>query len=225
MLKKIGIMLCCLLFTIPVCTQASYMNDPSFQMGMQIGQALGDSLGSTTSNRLSRGKIKRNHYAVKDYLFDKSKRFVVATIAPQGASIEDSSVLTQASYILYDLLKDKYVIFPQPFVIDHYMQTHPETMNMPPQQVSNEVFKYVQTISDSIIFIKVKEFNEVRGVADVNMEIVVYPHHQPRAVFTYTESRYGVENATKEEVIVKILKKYADKFEDVFKDSKLPQSK
>ena len=158
---------------------ANVYQDPSFQMGQALGSAIGNAMGASAANR---GRIKRNHHVVKDYMFEKSKRFVVATLAAPGAMIQDNSILNQASFVLYSLLKEKYLVFPQPFIIDHYFQNNPNAVNLPPEQRNAEIFKYIQNVSDSIIFIKVKDYYEQQGYAGVAMEITVFPHSRKAAV-------------------------------------------
>ncbi len=199
-------------------TSSCFAYGSSYDLGYQLGTAISNSMANAA---VQKGRIKRDCHIEKNYDFSKTKSFVVATILNSNA-IDDPSIHEQSSYMLTNLLNKDFTVYPQPALISYYFDNNPNAKNLTDEELKSSIYGFIQRVSDAMIFIKINNYTESNGFANVDLEILVYPHNSSIPVMIYTESRYDVQSDSKNGTIIKILKKFKSKFSKTFEKVKLP---
>lgn len=186
--------------------------DPSYEMGKNIGNAMGDAMGKMPY----RGDIEKSFYADDKFDFSTMKRFaLLTTIPPQYQQyIDDQFIVLKYEQEIQKKLGKKYTVKTMRDVKDQYYKLHPETVTISADQQTNAIINFAKETNDTIIIANIQCYNASKGVVNVKVEFLISPLSTVQHVFNYTESRFNVENNSREGSINTILKHFCDKFEE-----------
>ena len=215
-MKKIFLMLLVLsLFLIP---SPRVYADTAFDIGRAIGNAMGDGM----ANAPYKGDIDKNFYKDEFYDFSRLNKFlIIARIVPETANyVMDPYILTKYPALIQKEIGDKYKVKTMNDVTKQYFSLYPEKMNLPQEELTNNLVQFAQSTSDAIIFANIHAYFVAGRTNNAKVEFIITPVGESYTIFNYTESRLNVERGTKERTIKIIAEHFSDKFKDTFKNSK-----
>lgn len=215
-MKKACILAVVCVFSLILCVPA-YANY-SYDIGRAIGNAMGDAMGSAGY----RGDIDKSFFKEENFDFSTVNSFLVlARILPETANyVTDPYIANKMPNIIKNELKDKYVIKTMDDITKQYFKLHPDFINLPQEQLTQNIVQLANETCDAIVFVNIHAYFTAGRSNNAKVEFNINPMGENYTVLNYTESRLNVERGTKERTLLTIVDHFKDKFKDTFENNK-----